>query len=187
MKAKRNSISARLYRWFYFTDEMPNNLCPYFWKLVIAYTLILPLTAICIPVILKELKEGHYSEEDWFQRIALSGVIWGMGFLSFLALFSPITLLIWGWFSEKSLFHSWQFVGIIVWSIVLVVLLTTAISYVISKRKEKKRKRAQEYMWNEDGEWVPNPDYVPHEERKNLLVEFIKAKYHKYCPKIDWE
>lgn len=36
MKLNYNSFSSKLYRWIYYSDtnEMPSNLCPYFWKLV---------------------------------------------------------------------------------------------------------------------------------------------------------
>ena len=45
MKLNQNSLSAKLYRWFYKTDTMPTNLCPYFWKLVTA-VILSPLFAI---------------------------------------------------------------------------------------------------------------------------------------------
>jgi hypothetical protein len=43
MRLKSNSISARLYRYFYGTEIMPTSLCNYFWALVLAYLLIIPL------------------------------------------------------------------------------------------------------------------------------------------------
>lgn len=49
MELKLNSLSARLYRYFYETNKMPNSLCTYFWKLVIAYLLIIPLEIIGLP------------------------------------------------------------------------------------------------------------------------------------------
>lgn len=29
--------------------------------------------------------------------------------------------------------------------------------------------------------------YIPTPKKPNIIGEFIKAKYHKYCPKITWE
>jgi len=49
MKLKTSSLSAKLYRYFYETEKMPKSLCPYFWKLVVAYLLILPLEIIGLP------------------------------------------------------------------------------------------------------------------------------------------
>ncbi len=31
MNLNINSKTAKLYRWFYATNEMPQSLCPYFW------------------------------------------------------------------------------------------------------------------------------------------------------------
>ena len=49
MKLKTSSLSAKLYRHFYETEKMPKSLCPYFWKLVVAYMLVLPLEIIGLP------------------------------------------------------------------------------------------------------------------------------------------
>lgn len=43
MQLNKNSISARLYRHFYSEETMPKSLCTYFWALVLAYTLVIPL------------------------------------------------------------------------------------------------------------------------------------------------
>lgn len=43
MTLNSNSISAKLYRYFYSTERMPESLCTYFWALVLAYILIIPL------------------------------------------------------------------------------------------------------------------------------------------------
>ena len=46
MNLNQSSLHARLYRFFYSTDTLPSNLCPYFWKLVVAYICIIPYFAI---------------------------------------------------------------------------------------------------------------------------------------------
>jgi amino acid transporter len=43
MTLNSNSISAKLYRYFYSKQNMPASLCTYFWALVIAYLFIIPL------------------------------------------------------------------------------------------------------------------------------------------------
>lgn len=47
----KNSISAILYRFFYGVEknEMPSNLCPYFWKLVLMFIFIIPYTIFTLP------------------------------------------------------------------------------------------------------------------------------------------
>jgi acyl-homoserine lactone acylase PvdQ len=57
MKLNINSTSAQLYRWFYATEQMPQSLCPYFWKLVLMWVFILPYTILSLPVILMDLKD----------------------------------------------------------------------------------------------------------------------------------
>lgn len=49
MNLSKNSFSAKLYRFFYNTDDLPNNLCPYFWQLLLAYILVIPFI---LPVII---------------------------------------------------------------------------------------------------------------------------------------
>ena len=43
LKYSKKSWHAWLYRSFYCKDELPTNLCPYFWKVVLSFLLI-PLT-----------------------------------------------------------------------------------------------------------------------------------------------
>jgi amino acid transporter len=43
MTLNSNSISAKLYRYFYSKQNMPESLCTYFWALVLAYLFIIPL------------------------------------------------------------------------------------------------------------------------------------------------
>ena len=72
---------------------------------------------------------------------------------------------------------------------VLVVAITVFIGFLmvklINKIKDKKRYKRMGYTLDEDGNWVKSGVVV--ENRTNIITEFIKAKYNKYCPKIDWE
>lgn len=45
MKIKRTSWHAKFYKAIYVTDTLPTNLCPYFWKLVLA-VITLPITSV---------------------------------------------------------------------------------------------------------------------------------------------
>jgi hypothetical protein len=181
MKLNHNSISARLYRWFYMKEGMPQNLCPYFWKLVIMWILIIPYGLLSLPVII-----GKNEIKEWGVRPLAGAFGWGILFIIFVAIF-PITYLFWGWFDSKTLFGSWQLAGIFVWSIILIGSVTWGILEFIKRGVEKKRHIKEEWIYDEYGDYVRNPDYVPFEARPNIIKEFIKAKYNKYCPKIDWE
>ena len=164
MKLNKNSINAKLYRWFYQKDEMPKSLCPYFWKLVIAWTFGLPLVIATIPSIILFKYEG--AKMDQSTRIFSSFVIYGMIFLAFSMLFS--ISLFWYSFPNKSFLHDAQIGGMIGWGVVIIVGLTYAIQHFYKKIKQKDRE-------------------VDNVKDPSLIQEFIKAKYNKYCPKIDWE
>jgi len=90
MKLKTSSLSAKLYRYFYETEKMPKSLCPYFWKLVVAYLLILPLEIIGLPyTIVMFLFKLNKNVCPFFKA-----VLTPLGILLLVALFfllSPIT------------------------------------------------------------------------------------------------
>jgi hypothetical protein len=45
MKIKRAAWHAKFYKAMYVTNKLPTNLCPYFWKLVLA-VITLPITSV---------------------------------------------------------------------------------------------------------------------------------------------
>jgi hypothetical protein len=175
MKLDKNGISAKLYRWFYGVEKMPSNLCPYFWKLSFMYLFIIPYSIINIPsMIAKDWGDGSSA------RTISSLVIWGFLFLIFVALYLPISYFIWGWGPKNSLMLGLQSAGFVFWVAGLAVLITMW----ILNAKDKKRNRKT--IWSEDEyQYIENPDYRP--TFIAIVKEFIKAKYHRYCPKIDWK
>jgi hypothetical protein len=181
MKLNHNSISARLYRWFYMTQDMPQTLCPYFWKLVVMWVFIAPVGLISLPLVMAKEKA-----DDWQLRLLGGIVLWGIVFVAFLAIF-PVTYLFWGWFNPNTTFRIWQGIGILIWMITITSSIVFIILHIYKKSRDKKRRNQQEYIWDHNGDYVLNPDYVPYEEKPNIIIEFIKAKYNKYCPKIDWK
>lgn len=177
MKLKSNSISSKLYRWFYVTKELPNNLCPYFWKLVLAWLVLIPYSLFCLPVILHELfdKNYRYTDNSTGKRIGISTVIYGMIFLIL------CMILFFGLFFIKpekdSLYGFMGTIGGLLWVISIVIGIiegTKALNEWNQRRKIK---------YDEDGYRIWDE---PKEEKTYLVVEFVKAKYNKYCPKIDW-
>jgi len=174
MKLDHNSLSAKIYRWFYQVYDMPSNLCPYFWKLAFMYLVIIPYSIIVLPKIIFRKDSGS---DD--VRIISSLLIWTIAFFGFTAIYSPVTYLIWGVGPKNSGMDALQRVGLIVWVVSVVALILLWIFNL------KPSKRNQKRIWsNEEYDYIDNPDYRP-----SFLVitkEFIKAKYYKYCPKIDW-
>lgn len=162
MKLNKNSISAKLFRWFYRTSELPTNLCPYFWKLVMAYVFAIPLFIISLPYAIIDKDSRNQSLGN---RIGIGLFCWFGLFLLITAL-TPIMLF---WYTpvEHSLLEHLIIWGLLTWMIGLVIGVMWFIHHLGEKIKERRN--------------------LPKEEkRSNIIVEMVKATYYKYCPKIDW-
>ena len=162
MKLNKNSISAKLFRWFYRTSELPTNLCPYFWKLVIAYVFAIPVFIISLPYVIVDKDSRNQSLGE---RIGLGFFCWFI--LSLLiASLTPI-ILFWHTPVKGSLLESLIHYGFAVWVAGLFIGVMWFIHHLGEKIKERRN--------------------LPKEEkRSNIVVEMVKATYYKYCPKIDW-
>ena len=163
MKLNKNSISAKLFRWFYRTSELPTNLCPYFWKLVMAYVFAIPLFIISFPYIIIDKSS---SIESLNSRIWGGFVCWVIPFLLITAL-TPIMLF---WYTpvKDSFLETLIEIGVFTW----ITGLTIGVGWFIHHLGEKIKERRN----------------LPKEEkRSNIVVEMVKATYYKYCPKIDWK
>jgi hypothetical protein len=175
MQLNHNSFSAKLYRWFYGVDSMPGNLCPYFWKLVIAYMMALPLFVSTLPYEIIYFKSRE-NDEKISNRIFVSFIIC----LFFWAAFCLLSVfsLIFGYrpVHESGMYYSIG-TGILGWLIIIPIVSYHGIKYLIQKAKEPKR------IYDEEGRLVIQGKRT----KPNIVVEFVKAKYNKYCPKIEWK
>ena len=167
MKLNKNSISAKLFRWFYGTSELPTNLCPYFWKLVMAYVFAIPLCIISLPYVI--INKDTCNE-------SLGNRIW-MGIICWFILFSLITaltpiMLFWYTPVKDSSLEILIHCGFLTWMAGLLIGIIWFIHYIQDKIKERK--------WE-------NRNLPKKEKRSNIIVEMVKATYYKYCPKIDWD
>ena len=162
MKLNKNSISAKLFRWFYGTTELPTNLCPYFWKLVMAYVFAIPLFIISLPYIIIDKYSWSLSHGN---RIWKGFVYWFILFLLITAL-TPI-MLFWHTPVKDSFLETLMIYGFFELAAGLIIGVMWFIHYLGEKIKERRN--------------------LPKEEkRSNIIVEMVKATYYKYCPKIDW-
>ena len=165
MKLNKNSISAKLFRWFYRTRELPTNLCPYFWKLVMAYVFAIPVFIISFPYV---IIDKNSCNESLSERIGLGIVCW-FGLFLLIAALTPIMLF---WYTpvKDSFLEILIHCGFLVWLAGLIIGIIWFIYHLGEKIKERKRRN------------LPKK-----EKRSNIIVEMIKATYYKYCPKIDWD
>ena len=162
MKLNQNSLSAKLYRWFYKTDTMPTNLCPYFWRLVTA-VILSPLFAIyTLPYEIINYKRQRW--DTYRDMLGISLVCWCL-IAVIICMISPLSLFF--YIPDKSsLLWTMMSIGLICWGTLILVGITWAITKTVVYLESKK---------SDD------------EKTDNIIVEMVKAKYHKYCPKIDWK
>lgn len=157
MKIKKTSLHARFYKFMYLTDKLPTNLCPYFWKLVMAI-ITLPLT---FPSFIFTNNRSFGSRFDPLAiMIVLEMLIFGVG---------GLTSLIFGLVKNDdpmnlTTFGLINFAGILGW---IMIALACYTAHWISERKEV-------YLGKK-------------EKKPNIIIEYIKAKKNKACPMIEWE
>ncbi len=174
MQLNINSTTAKLYRWFYSTSQMPQSLCPYFWKLVLMWVFIVPYTILSLPVILIDLKDPDHRTTG--ERV-------GVGFIMWFILFMLVSMLSWiGIFFvepvKDSMWYHMLIVGFLGWG---ASIIFGGIEFY-KWAKEKWENRHVKYDKNGYRIWTK-----PEPKQPSIITEFVKAKYNKYCPKIDWK
>jgi hypothetical protein len=164
MKASKSSIHARLYK---FTYEycLPESLCPYFWKLVIAVILFIPNFIIQLPFIVASffIKRDDDSQFDVGEHRLFGFAGWVLIFVAYIYIVSLFHLV-------KATLGCYSYDHRIANAGLFLVLLTIAVCLCIVlyyRRKNKPKKERKE----------PKP---------SIVAEFIKAKYNRYCPHIEW-
>lgn len=167
-----HSISAKLYRWFYLESEMPQNLCAYFWKLVLGFVFSTPLFVLTLPTIVTNFISKNSEIKSFSERIAYSLTLWIVA----AGIFSLAVALITfpqGILDTSNPFLLPQLVGyfLIVSSLIWGILW---IAKFITNRVETNSFSAGE---------IENKSSV---NRNILIVDYIKSKYLKHCPRINW-
>jgi hypothetical protein len=167
----KNSITARLYRWFYATKEMPQSLCPYFWKLLVMWVLIVPFYIITLPT-----RIFHDSKNtNPLKLFLLSLLIFGVLYVAF----SMVTFLIVLIFFTNTPLNPFMVTSTVIGLFgnigLLVIGLVNLWEYIEDKIYDARYKRKYNKLRTKEA------------NKPSLIVEFIKATYNKYCPKIDWK
>ena len=181
MILKNDSTSARVYREFYGKEEMPQSLCPYFWKLVVAW----PITLLFFPftIVSKLLTMDHGPHVPILVRAFLGFLVYAGVYVTFcigvvisaywITYYHPS----WMWFhftnGAVTLFCGSIFT--------IMVFMSKGIDRIRKNREIKK----DSLKYDENGNWIPIEKRKP--KQRSILHEFIYASYNKYCPKIDWE
>lgn len=174
MKLNKNSWYNKLYTamWKEYTPQ--KSLCPYFWKLVICFLTIIPVFVLAILPFIAMSIANVFIKQDKFDNSAkkaslkyesfIINIVFNIAvglILSMIYVFVPIDL-------GKPIYE----LGIFMWVAVIMVLLVSFIMFLskkISKRKEIKKEKMSDS-----------------DSLLKVTGEFIKAKYNKYCPTIEW-
>ena len=147
MELNKNSFSAKLYRWFYATKQMPQNLCPYFWKLVVAFIMALPVLILTLPYEIIYYKDGDKYDEPIGHRLFVSFVVMLLGFLLFML--GVAVAYLFGYSpTPKTFMYNCATSGLAVWIIGIVVGLFFLVRYYINKNREAKK------LYDEDGNFL---------------------------------
>lgn len=174
MKLSAKTWHYWLYTHYFSKYDVPNNLCPYFWKVVLAIILFFPTNIIALPWIIVKFFVSIYDNEKYeYPRFFKDfGQIIGM-YIAILALFCMIGM--WWHIPKKRQDGDGVFVfGCICWTLILVALLGLWIAHLKEKRDDKRYKQRQ------------LEGYVPKVPKPNIFIAFIRAKYEKNCPIIEW-
>lgn len=178
MKLNINSVSAKLYRWVYATNQMPKTLCPYFWKLVLMWIILVPYTLLSLPYVALNLlgEDRRFDNGDSFGEKPGSGlVMWAMLYLIGVMIFS--ISVFWVDFPKDSFGEGMQILGSMLWCMAIGFGGWHGAKWLIEWYKDSKIK------YDEDGHRIWEPTK---EKSDSIVVSFVKSSYHKYCPKIEW-
>lgn len=184
MQLSKTGKLAIFYRWSYgkSTDQLPNNLCPYFWKLVLAFFL-LPITWVSFIwgfkiqmdydwkndrfIIDKDFAHYfNYNKPDFmlvkrfFTGISIYGLLTEIVFVISLLLNMEISF--WDFIVKISAFTGIGIIG----SMILILL------YFLSKAIIRTHQRV-----------ITSSTY---KETKHILEETYVSVKENYCPKINW-
>lgn len=157
MKLNKNSWLAKYVLWFTLRNNLPKDLCSYFWTSLSTVILAPLMLLVWIPEIIISyvFSEEIYDWEDrgnkTFAFYFISGIVFTLGVL----------------------IYKWPIITI---SIILgLAILIFAIVKMVRYFQDRKYDNLQH---DERGRVIRKP---------NIIVEFVKAKKKKYCPIIEWE
>jgi hypothetical protein len=185
MKLKKDSLLRKLYRWYYVDNLLPTSFCPYFHSLIRMFIFIIPYVIISLPFIIGSIfiKGWRVSFDEKYNypsslitstsdRVGF-GIVFYIIILFCLFFLLPLYSFV-GEVEVNSNLDKLIFSSKIIWGIGFMALFVLGfikgIIYVSNKFKTKHK----------------NKQIVYKEKSPNIIVEFVKATYNKYCPKIDW-
>lgn len=144
----------------------PTNLCPYFWKLVLAFLLMPIFLPLVAPMLI--LDSVIEDEDENLKEQGVISILVAGGILAWIVIFIIFCLLscffIWSPI-EKGFWNTIRTVGYTFWGLGILVGGYYGVRALFQRIRKKN----------------------PKQHSDSLIGSFIKAKYNKYCPQINWK
>lgn len=167
MNLSQNSWHYKLHQLTYMPSMRLDNFCPYFWRLLLAGLLLVPNFLFTLPSKIILMIDDTVGDMNWKENRAYFSPLMGMSFIVNFFLFLLVGM-VWVFFDFNSLMGSF---GVLGWLVAIIAAIAGTIGYIREKRREARRSKGIV-------SWTEKPP--------NIFVEFIKAKYKKHCPIINW-
>jgi hypothetical protein len=124
MTLNLNSFNAKLYRYFYDKSVMPDSICPYFWKLLMAWVFVIPVSLFSFPAVIAEIitKQSY-----GLSRMFFSGLL----YMSIWAIVSMVftVMLFFNNYDSESTIVKMGSAGIIFWIFAIVIAIVEGVKY----------------------------------------------------------
>lgn len=125
MTLNYNSFTAKFYRYFYDDKNMPKSICPYFWKLTLAWLFVIPVTLFSIPAVIFEI----FTKESYgLGRIFFSLLLYMVIFLVTSMVFT--VMLFFNNYDSESIIVKMGSAGAIIWLFIIVASSIELFKYI---------------------------------------------------------
>lgn len=163
MNLKTNTWYVKLWDYTY-AEGLPDNLCPFFWKLVTAMLLFIPNVILRIPVVfMNTFMYSKYNQiEKGDPRTAIGIIIYAMIIVIIFYIFCLYNYILW-------LFQAYSYNSSAATYGGFLLFLTIGI--IIARIWDKK----------------DVTDKLKEKTSNNIIVNYIKAWYNNHCPRIKWD
>jgi len=160
MELKLNTWYVWLWNYTY-SKRLPDNLCPFFWKLVIAILLFIPNLILRIPVTVINLFSKN--------KIGRNDDRTGKGILIYFIIIASCSIIvcIYNWILWLFNAYSYNRTSASIGGLFLLVGLAILIAH----------------YWEE----YNTGNKIVYSLKNNIVVNYTSAWYYKHCPKINWK
>jgi hypothetical protein len=125
-----NSFNAKFYRYFYDANSMPDSICPYFWKLLMAWVFVIPVSLFSFPAVIAEIIT---KQSCGLFRLFTSFVLY-MALYFIISMVFTVLILI-NHYDSESIIVKMGSVGIVIWILAIVITIVTIVNHLRNSNK----------------------------------------------------